>query len=312
MDDLLTGDSHNQDPDPQAELVDELADLIQYHLRREQLEDAMEIWGRLAAAERDQEERLEIAHYLVKKLPVDVDVDALQVALAADSTSELAWLCVTTVLEQRGDFMQALIWYSRATASLRAEDMDRSHWARLMVGGRRRMKATLGIDLNSLDWLGETGEPERADMYLNWFDLLREPTIIRGEVNVWSRLELACALEEWPRRITPSSVNDYYREVERALRAYGERVTVLHRSSEIILEAVKVGAAGRADPRAVVKLSSDSVRTAWPSGRNQPCWCGSGIKYKRCCGGALLPDGVRLAWGPARLRAGAELAVCRV
>ncbi|MDP3890972.1 SEC-C domain-containing protein [Nocardioides sp.] len=23
---------------------------------------------------------------------------------------------------------------------------------------------------------------------------------------------------------------------------------------------------------------------AWPPGRNEPCWCGSGSKYKRCCG----------------------------
>jgi uncharacterized protein YecA (UPF0149 family) len=23
--------------------------------------------------------------------------------------------------------------------------------------------------------------------------------------------------------------------------------------------------------------------TAWPPGRNQPCWCGSGRKYKKCC-----------------------------
>jgi len=22
----------------------------------------------------------------------------------------------------------------------------------------------------------------------------------------------------------------------------------------------------------------------WPPGRNQPCWCGSGRKYKHCCG----------------------------
>jgi len=23
---------------------------------------------------------------------------------------------------------------------------------------------------------------------------------------------------------------------------------------------------------------------AWPPGRNDPCWCRSGRKYKRCCG----------------------------
>ena len=25
---------------------------------------------------------------------------------------------------------------------------------------------------------------------------------------------------------------------------------------------------------------------AWPPGRNEPCWCGSGLKYKRCCAAA--------------------------
>jgi hypothetical protein len=25
---------------------------------------------------------------------------------------------------------------------------------------------------------------------------------------------------------------------------------------------------------------------AWPPGRNEPCWCGSGRKYKKCCGQA--------------------------
>jgi uncharacterized protein YecA (UPF0149 family) len=24
----------------------------------------------------------------------------------------------------------------------------------------------------------------------------------------------------------------------------------------------------------------------WPPGRNEPCWCGSGRKYKKCCGPA--------------------------
>ncbi|WP_370013527.1 SEC-C metal-binding domain-containing protein [Nocardiopsis sp. Huas11] len=22
----------------------------------------------------------------------------------------------------------------------------------------------------------------------------------------------------------------------------------------------------------------------WPPGRNQPCWCDAGRKYKKCCG----------------------------
>lgn len=27
---------------------------------------------------------------------------------------------------------------------------------------------------------------------------------------------------------------------------------------------------------------------AWPPGRNQPCWCGSGVKYKHCCATAPI------------------------
>jgi uncharacterized protein YecA (UPF0149 family) len=34
-------------------------------------------------------------------------------------------------------------------------------------------------------------------------------------------------------------------------------------------------------------LAAEKARTgnaiAWPPGRNEPCWCGSGRKYKQCC-----------------------------
>lgn len=29
---------------------------------------------------------------------------------------------------------------------------------------------------------------------------------------------------------------------------------------------------------------------AWPPARNQPCWCGSGIKYKKCCAAPVFVD----------------------
>jgi SEC-C motif len=33
-------------------------------------------------------------------------------------------------------------------------------------------------------------------------------------------------------------------------------------------------------------LTGDGEVIPWPPGRNQPCWCGSGRKYKKCCGPA--------------------------
>ncbi|MDQ4021757.1 MAG: SEC-C domain-containing protein [Actinomycetota bacterium] len=37
------------------------------------------------------------------------------------------------------------------------------------------------------------------------------------------------------------------------------------------------------------RQARDSGRTmSWPSGRNQPCWCGSARKYKKCCGAPAI------------------------
>jgi uncharacterized protein YecA (UPF0149 family) len=37
--------------------------------------------------------------------------------------------------------------------------------------------------------------------------------------------------------------------------------------------------------RADLELTADGPRLRpWPPGRNEPCWCGSGRKYKKCCG----------------------------
>jgi tetratricopeptide (TPR) repeat protein len=34
----------------------------------------------------------------------------------------------------------------------------------------------------------------------------------------------------------------------------------------------------------------NTVGVAWPPGRNQPCWCGSGRKYKKCCAATNFDD----------------------
>ena len=44
----------------------------------------------------------------------------------------------------------------------------------------------------------------------------------------------------------------------------------------------------RAEYAAHPAATADSGVIAWPPGRNQPCWCGSGRKYKKCCN---KPDG---------------------
>jgi uncharacterized protein YecA (UPF0149 family) len=42
-----------------------------------------------------------------------------------------------------------------------------------------------------------------------------------------------------------------------------------------------------ADPQArqdfIEHLSEDHQEIPWPPSRNDPCWCGSALKYKKCC-----------------------------
>ncbi len=37
------------------------------------------------------------------------------------------------------------------------------------------------------------------------------------------------------------------------------------------------------------RLAHRDQTTAWPPGRNEPCWCGSSRKYKKCCGTVPQP-----------------------
>ncbi|WP_047868155.1 SEC-C domain-containing protein [Nocardiopsis sp. RV163] len=87
----------------------------------------------------------------------------------------------------------------------------------------------------------------------------------------------------------------YYRAAERSLRERDRehpatpRSVVLHGVEEIVEFAERSGR----DP-----ADDDTVRTwadrgvaaddprlrSWPPGRNEPCWCDSGRKYKKCCG----------------------------
>lgn len=41
---------------------------------------------------------------------------------------------------------------------------------------------------------------------------------------------------------------------------------------------------GSARSRFAAELARSGRALAWPPGRNDPCWCRSGRKYKRCCG----------------------------
>lgn len=46
----------------------------------------------------------------------------------------------------------------------------------------------------------------------------------------------------------------------------------------------------RAEYVAHLTATGDLGLTAWPPGRNDRCWCGSGVKYKKCCAATSFVD----------------------
>jgi hypothetical protein len=87
----------------------------------------------------------------------------------------------------------------------------------------------------------------------------------------------------------------YYRAAERSLRGRdrehpgARRSVVLHGVEEVAGFAERSGLDPADDDTVLtwadLELTADDPRLrSWPPGRNEPCWCDSGRKYKKCCG----------------------------
>jgi hypothetical protein len=103
------------------------------------------------------------------------------------------------------------------------------------------------------------------------------------------------ALERWPDLAEDlADPERYARYIERRLRdlhgALGHRPAVAPLSvEELVAWAADQGYdpdSGEARSMYAAELHRTGRSIAWPPGRNEPCWCRSGRKYKRCCGRA--------------------------
>lgn len=72
----------------------------------------------------------------------------------------------------------------------------------------------------------------------------------------------------------------------RALKAAHGQTPVLVRApaAAVTAWAAPYGYAGEEAADLYAAVAPDVERLPWPPARNEPCWCGSGQKYKRCCG----------------------------
>lgn len=113
----------------------------------------------------------------------------------------------------------------------------------------------------------------------------------------FSAAEFSAACERWgPDRLAPAGDDHsaYCAAIDRSLRTVGGVNTRNPRLVALDVATAEAFAAGEGwgpswpvthDQIAAAVLRNDpGAGMPWPPGRNEPCWCGSGRKYKRCCG----------------------------
>ena len=281
--------------------VAEMLDAAQTHLLEDQPEEAIAIWQQLISegGEAGDWGHLEFTDYLLSS---EQDGEAradLVTTMVGRRATGLLWLSTAELLEDRGQLEEALLWYSAAVGALpaveppadgeppiggRAQKID---WAKGLRGGRRRVRWALGIPLNEEDQFAPLGQAEAEEKVQGLSLLLSYPQVIDGRLQFRSRIEL-----DRIRRLDPGIparfVDTYYRFAERELRNHGSgRVVLLPRHFDVLSPWVHaaVGARTMAELVSVTSLSDVGEAIEWPPGRNQVCWCGSGAKYKKCCGG---------------------------
>lgn len=104
------------------------------------------------------------------------------------------------------------------------------------------------------------------------------------------RDQLDAARAAWPDLLELSDPDGYYASLE---RRWGDRTAETGFAQPYPVDVELFVGAGERPTRLLDDLPAELVLTIeaagtgpieWPPGRNDECWCGSGRKYKRCCG----------------------------
>ena len=201
-------------------------------------------------------------------------------------TDALAPAYVREVLQELGRGEDAERWLTEALTEALSwgEDLDeeRAGVAYQLAVQRHALRHDLDLGHDELDDMAEelisAAEAEAApdgSVVMFWpreeFESLRDrlPAVAESEGSSWDehRAGIEITLAEWAAggttglAVVPGSLDD--------LTAHAEAAGTAPDDDDTIDDYV-----GSIDPGRVV---------AWPPPRNGPCWCGSGLKYKKCC-----------------------------
>lgn len=192
------------------------------------------------------------------------------------------FLLIGTARQDAGKHEAALAAFDQAlTAAKRQNDSDALAGVR---AERQYCRVELGLPVDEDDRLAPRPSPVAlgdAIWAVAWFPADERPAALAR----WPDLEEDLA--------DPQA---YAQRIERELRLLKDatqrdpwiaplRVAELETFAE--REGLDPGD-GQARSRYAAELARTGQAMTWPPGRNDPCWCGSERKYKRCCGGQAI------------------------
>ncbi|PSK95730.1 SEC-C motif-containing protein [Murinocardiopsis flavida] len=307
-------------PESAGEIMVETVDELQ---RNGWFEDALELCGRVIADFPGMDSAFARMHRIetLWKLGRDGDAEeALAELWELDEEALLAAELVAELLDSHGDPLRALQWSDRAFAGLLRPDVDPEEIENLgdlvHAQWRAALRRRMGFAPDALDRAAQrrdpamelgalrpTEDPGRQGLaalgvvdsapsaaYREETDEVLLSHIVRADVADAHAAGLLTGFGD-TEALTPDT---YFREVELNRRQM-RRETEFSRGRDIPLSMAEIRAF--ADEQGVT-TPTENIRSAaaaakhsrggdfpmWPPERNQPCWCASDRKYKKCCG----------------------------
>ncbi|BCJ55947.1 preprotein translocase SecA [Actinoplanes sp. NBRC 14428] len=204
------------------------------------------------------------------------------------------------LLAAHGDLDQAARWYDRAAARLTDEQLDAlrrgDKWptigTTIMLRNRQQVRQRLGRSPDLLDTLvPELTDPEKPTTAEDVLDLMDSGFIPRQtRMLTFRRDQRRLAQQQWP-GVYDQPDDEYYAAAEHRWREVRDggvpSITVVAADVDDLIAFARLHGGSPTDPaikRRYCETAPDRVTIDWPPERNAACWCGSGRKYKKCCG----------------------------
>lgn len=210
---------------------------------------------------------------------------------------------VAEFLESQDRLEEALTWFNIACRDVIGDEGEEieaeTTFMRTELDGRARVRKALGLPPDALDQRVGEKRAELVSMLDEFAGHDASPRANKGLGSFFVRSDVKRAFAEGlvhADALEDDDVESYFRRVERGWRSSARetgvaRFTILPTTVDDLLMYGEDHGCNPRDQQVRMdylqhRVHEGALTLSWPPERNQPCWCDSGRKYKKCCGSA--------------------------